>query len=110
MYLIRIILDHILSSSLTIALPQLYLGITVFSLCQKDDLIGRGDLLNLGGRAYLAQGSIALISVGGYLGYMKLGGTKPCSFGGIQAGLDISADFFIGISIPYDIKEECCKK
>ena len=89
------------------------LGITAFPLLQEDDLYGRGDILNMGGKACIISISGAL-GIGSYIGALFLGetwsvGDYGAADAGYQAGFDATADMFMGISIPYDIKEECCE-
>jgi len=95
---------------LTLAPKILRIGITGFPVCQEDYLYGRGDIINMGGSASLYQLSFAA-GIGRYWGLLFLGHTVPCDKSRVvQSGIDLSLDIFQGISIPYNIEEECCTK
>ena len=89
-----------------------YVGVTCFNIAQEDDLYGRGDLLNMGGKAAMIVLSVSP-GIGGYIYALFLGGTHSVGdWGtvdpGIEAGVDASGDIFWGGSYPRDIKEKCC--
>jgi uncharacterized protein RhaS with RHS repeats len=95
----------------TVGLP---VGSTVFTLKQRDDLPGRGDLRSMNGQAGIASLSAAL-GVGWSVYAIQLGNTRSFSkrFGdvdsGWQFGFDLDATLMSGVSHVSGIQEKCCQ-